>query len=310
MQLRQRRPGCSPYAAGAAPPRLQPLCSWGSVGPAAAAAMQLRQREPGCRPPPAAQAPRRQLEACLRLQSTCGPGRARLCGSSASAGPAFPPARFAPAGAQRVLCGPVRAGIQCCGHQHVHQGGRAWRVWSREACMCGCVGVGKRARAEKRASQPWRQGKAVAARGVGCRREVGPLARGPGRLVGAAMLRLSAAAPLAPPQRRAHTRLAGNPSCWYLQFGYTVYRRVLGYYSNDEDAFGAPLPAPMRRFMPASPACPNSSLPCRVFRTSVLLSLLPVPVGTWRDHSWWPNLLPCAAQRAWCASVVHQHSHA
>ncbi len=105
-------------------------------------------------------------------------------------------------------------------------------------------------------------------------------------------------------------QLLGNLPPWRLQFGYTVYRRVLGYYSNDEDAFGASPPAAMRRFMPASPACPNSSLPCRVFRTSVLLSLLPVPAGTWGDQSWRPNLLPCAAQRAWCASVVHQHSHA
>ena len=45
-----------------------------------------------------------------------------------------------------------------------------------------------------------------------------------------------------------------------LQFGYTVYRRVLGYYSNDEDAFGERKGWAMRYAATAAAALPAGVL--------------------------------------------------
>lgn len=65
---------------------------------------------------------------------------------------------------------------------------------------------------------------------------------------GAACCRGSHAADVAPSAaRRPHPQRPSLRACLPVlppQFGYTVYRRVLGYYSNEEDAFGAPPPVP------------------------------------------------------------------
>lgn len=79
----------------------------------------------------------------------------------------------------------------------------------------------------------------------------------------------------------------------YRKLGYNVYRRVLGYYSGEEDAYGG------------SPLTARRSLPRVTTTPPVRPSALPLPVqtctkrvrGTWREQAWSRSRSPCPPAR-------------